>query len=225
MNKYIKYSLITLIIIILITIFTNTGKVKSFVITSLGGYTEKENVVTIDTVLVRRDSIYYPKNILVTADRLNNKVLELMSKNNFLQQKLTLLQLQDTANSGQILTYKHENFVNDTILSGLILTRINPENCEILEQNFTYNLKRPHTITITRNIEKSIENTISIKPKNRIGLGIDYDTDNSIKPSLGLLTKKRILYKIGYEINNNVNYNVGNPSNNTVINFGIMYFL
>jgi hypothetical protein len=156
---------------------------------------------TIDSVLIPGtiDTIWYPDSIPYVV-----KVKE-------------YIYLEKTDSSTGNISKIYENPVEDSLISGSIITEIN-DSCEITNQTLSYTPKFPQYILRTDTIKIREETTIlTHKLKIFAGLEIGGSQEQfNFGPKISLLSRKDLLYSYNYDLINNTHnisfaYKISNP--------------
>jgi len=174
---------------------------KPTLIKALGGYTQKETKTTIDTLEVKYKDIYMKYKKLQTKAVID-KAPEYLPDYKYTTQTNT----NKLSTTGKVLpstpvnrgVMRYQTAINDSILTGNIETLISIDSCKIVSQTLNYEPKIPYIREKIITVVKTVDNTVSDKPKAYIGLGLDINTINQITPQALYLTKKKWLYKGGY---------------------------
>jgi hypothetical protein len=196
-NIYFRQIARTVIITLVVLLIWKIGGdwFKPFIIESLGGYTARENVTVIDTVEVRRDTIYIkstPKTIkVVIKEPTKNEQTSSSTKG-----KIPTSIYKDSLGLTGIYTYNLS--ISDTLLQGNIKTVIDFDLDKITSQNLNYSVKIPKLVKEYTTIEKSITETLHNKPRGYIGTGITITSDKTIGGLLIYQTPKKLQYQVGY---------------------------
>lgn len=217
LNKISKRIVQGILIIVLILLLLHSCEgCKGKIIEGLGGYTEKTYKETIDTLEVRRDSIFYKYDSLKTVV---DKIVEPKVLINYVPtyKKPTSTSTKGKPNQQPKPTpidsvYAYYQPISDTLIEGKITTIVNIGNSKIVAQSLEYKPKFPIIVKEYVTIEKTKEVTIANKPKNRIGLGLGAASNNTIGATGVFQTKKLWQYQAGYSWGNQ---NL-NPANSKV---------
>ncbi len=174
---------------------------KPNLIKVLGGYTQKEMKITVDTLDVKYNDIYIkykeieakvgiiPKPEYIYVDIVTNEpTTNILSTKGKVQPPTT----QKT------LVKRYVTAISDTILDGNIETMLSLDSCKIVSQTFKYVPKVPYIREKIVTIVETKETILSDKPKVHIGIGLDVNSINQITPQALFLSKKNWLYKAGY---------------------------
>lgn len=196
---------IVIIVVILLLLQACEG-CKGKVIEALGGYTEKTYKETIDTLEVRRDSIFYKYDSIKTVvdkivePKVIYKYVPVGGKNS----TSTIKGKGRTTipNPPIDSVYAYYQPISDTLIEGKITTIVSLQNSKIVEQSLEYKPKFPIIVKEYITIEKTKEITIANKPKNRVGIGIGAATNNTIGATGVFQTKKLWQYQAGYSWGN-----------------------
>ena len=203
-SKRIVQGIIAVVVIVLL--MQACKGCKDNVIEALGGYTEKTYKETIDTLEIRRDSIFYKYDSIKTV------------VDNIVEPKV-ITKYVPIGNSSTATSTKGKGFkqpqptpidsvyayfqpISDTLIEGKITTIVNLQNSKIVEQSLEYKPKFPIIVKEYITIEKTKEVTIANKPKNRVGLGLGAATNNTIGATGVFQTKKLWQYQVGYNWGN-----------------------
>jgi hypothetical protein len=207
LNKISKRIVQGIIVVVAIILLSKSCEgCKGRIIEGLGGYTEKTYKETIDTLEVRRDSIFYKYDSLKTVV---DKVVEpkVLYKYVPVQGKQPTTSIKGktpttipTAPIDSVYAYYQP--LSDTLISGKITTIVSLKDCKIVEQSLEYKPKFPIIVKEYITIEKTKETTIANKPKNRVGIGLGAATNNTIGATGVFQTKKLWQYQVGYNWGN-----------------------
>lgn len=212
-NIYIRRT-IQVIIILAILLFTwHVGKdwLRPKIIKGLGGYTKSEVTRKVDTLESHFDTLYFKYKEVITEldlkDREEIKDFTYVPKTDVSQSATTI------SNKGKVLitpstppqrpvslpfAYKHENDVSDTLISGKVITYINPSDCNIVQQTLQYTPKFPIIVKEYIPIKETITETLSDKPRAYFGIGVLGTTNKDIGGQILYQTPSKWQYGVGY---------------------------
>jgi hypothetical protein len=221
-----KKNILRVIIIILLLLLTwglTHNWLRPLIIEKLGGYNSMKIKTRVDTVSVEYDSIKFKYDSLVTAvSKLNKPKYIIISKDSTTStskgDEFGAITTLDSTLTGAYVTY---NPISDTLIEGKIKTVVNPANCEIIAQKLLYKPKFPIIVTKTVTIEKQVEKTLENK-RNKIGVGLLYNTLQQIGPTGGYLTKEGWYFQGGLQYQLNQQYDI--DKNTKVISIGVTKF-
>jgi len=217
-NKILN--IVIIVIVILLLLRCDNKVIKNKIITSLGGYTEKEYAKSIDTfrrtVKIYADST---KRLVLNVNELNTRKID---SNYRVTRTPTLSTIGNRNNKQNIpmqvdsvisVAYTTLNTVSDTLIHGTIKTVINAQNCEIVEQSFEYQPKFPILVKEYITIKEKETEVISNKNKNKIGIGSNADSNGNIGVFGVYQTKSNWQVQGGVlqSINKDVLSNTSNP--------------
>lgn len=207
MNKLSKNIIgYAIIILIIVALFLLKGWWKPMIIESLGGFTEKTQTVTIDTTIIKVDSIFpvYP----------NKEIEVVLVPDMVMKSKLdSILKSLKNQNNGNVEGIKVDSLryynyaIEDSILKGNIETITNTMDGKIVKQDFNYTSKVPMYINKTITIEKEITNTLANKPRVMVGAGVDVTSDLDLGVNIYYKTKGNLLLNLGAVKTTDVNRN------------------
>lgn len=185
---------IGIIVIVILLLRTCEGDWKGHVINSLGGYTAKDVKETIDTVSIRRDTIWAKPDTI----RLEAKTI-VVPKVVYKYKTPSTSPLTGNPETPAIdSVYVYNQAYSDTLINANIETVVNIKDSKIVAQSLEYTPKFPTIVKEYITIEKTKEVTLSNKPKNKVGLGINASSSNRIG-GLGVFqTKRNWQYQVGY---------------------------
>ena len=195
-----------LIVVLILLLLHSCESCKGRIIEGLGGYTEKTYKETIDTLEVRRDSIFYKYDSLkIIVDKIVEpkvliKYIPTEVKTTSSSTKGKLNQQPEPAPIDSVYAYYQP--ISDTLIEGKITTIVNIGNSKIVAQNLEYKPKFPIIVKEYITIEKTKETTIANKPKNRVGIGLGAASNNTIGATGVFQTKKLWQYQAGYSWGN-----------------------
>lgn len=202
-SNTIKNILIAVAVIIVLCFLYQLTKdwLKPTLIKALGGYTEKQEKTTVDTLAAKYKDIYVKYEKLKTEALITKPPVYIpryiyTKEPQTNKPSFTGKSLPSTPEIGAVLHY--ETVINDTILTGTIETIIALDSCKILSQSLNYTPKIPYIREKIVEVVKHTETTLGDKPKAYIGAGLDINFNNQITPQALYLTKKKWLYKAGY---------------------------
>lgn len=205
LSKYITYSVI--IIGIIIALFLLKDWWKPTIIEGLGGYTQKETKIRVDTVEVKVDSIFpvYKDREVVVVTTLDTKTkTKIDSILNTLKKVKEDKDVEgDLIDSLRFYSYN----IEDTILKGYMNTITNSKDGSIVSQDFKYTPKIPIYIDRTTTIEKETSSSLSNNKKPMFGAGLEINSEKDYGVNLFYKTNNNILINVGAVQATDVNRN------------------
>lgn len=194
-NNTVKRVIQVILVILLLIGIWYIGKdwLRPRIIKALGGYTAMEQKLTIDTLEVKYDSLYYNQDSLKSLVFILNQSEQ--QKNVRIKYYQELLASSKRSKNDKVITKDgvdyiekdtviaiadvFDNEITDTLITGNIKTVLDFKNQKILSQSLQYKPKFPILVTKTITVEKVVENTLSDKKKAYFGLGVNGTTDNT----------------------------------------------
>lgn len=144
---------------------------KPKLIKVLGGYTAREYTTTIDTLETRYDSIFYKyKTVKGKVDTIYEPKIVYKDRIKVITKDPISGSVSEIDSTFERV-YSYQNPYNDTLISGIITTKVNLNDCKIVFQGLEYTPKFPIIVKEYITIEKKITETLFDKPKAKIGLG------------------------------------------------------
>lgn len=168
--KRIGRVIIVAILIWLMFIFLGDW-VKPKVIKALGGFTAVEYKTTIDTLEIKYDSIFYKYNTVKgKVDTIYEPIIVYKDKIKVVIKDVVTGEVTENETTFDRL-YSYQNPYNDTLISGIITTKVNLNDCKIVFQGLEYKPKFPIIVKEYITIEKKVIETLYDKPSAKIGIG------------------------------------------------------
>lgn len=207
-NVYLKRGVQAVIVLILLWLLWNLSGLwlKPFIIKQLGGYTAKEMTETIDTLEVRRDTIWAPnKTVSSSVDNISKPTI-VYNYNYYPDAKdsssSTTKGEKSSANPLPLVVVDsvgiYDNAISDSLINGNIKTVLDLKNCKIIEQRLDYKPKFPIIVKEFVTIEKTKTETLFDKPKAKIGIGLSGTSKAGIGGVGVYQTPKNWQYQGGY---------------------------
>lgn len=174
---------IILLFVILIT------KCEKTIITSLGGYVEKDTIIKIDTVIgiAEIDTLDFIKKYNNTQGIINNK-------------PIIVYKWKDSNTNINYDTIKEfTTIIKDSLIEGTIISK-NDFKGNLLDLKFNYTTLFPKYIekTVPVYITKEVTNTLKNPIKSKIGIGTGINSESHISFNIGIIDKKGWDYRIHY---------------------------
>jgi len=200
----IKFYIYLFTFILLFLLGTNIDSSRKFIIRSLGGYTDKVQIHTIDTLEIEVDTLKLieewkklnPDSIKRTTI-INNEVIDTIALDTL------VLDIQGIIVDSTYI-YKwaeiYKSFIEDSLIKGEIETKVDIMTGKLLYQNFDYKPKFPIIIEKKIPILETITETIS----NDYKYGIGGSTNNLGHMSIigAYQNKNGWQYNVSYEFPN-----------------------
>lgn len=168
--KRIGRVIIVVILIWLMFIFLGDW-VKPKLIKVLGGYTASEYTTTVDTLETRYDSIFYKYKTV------KGKVDTIYEPKIVYKDRIKVVTKDAVTGDVSVIdstferVYSYQNPYNDTLINGIITTKVSLNDCKIVFQGLEYTPKFPIIVKEYITIEKKVTETLFDKPKAKIGIG------------------------------------------------------
>lgn len=193
-KRYTNIKVIVAIIVTIILLAKCSGDWKGKVINTLGGYTARDVKTTIDTISIKRDTVWAkPDTIRLKAEKI--VVPQVVYK---------YVPTPSTSSSkGEPLppldsVYVYNQPFSDTLINANIKTVVNINNAKIVAQNLEYTPKFPTIVKEYITIKETTTETLYNKPRNKIGIGISGSNNNQIGGTGVFQTKKDWQYQVNY---------------------------
>lgn len=196
---YIRQFFRVLIIILVIWFIWHVGKdwLKPRIINALGGFTQREVKETIDTLEVKRDTIYLPQKERIIKVPITTPVVtpskSLTPSFKGKQENSTLDSINKINPQTPLYTYTQP--VSDTLIDGTIITI---STGKIITQELKYTPKFPMFVKESTTIVKTKQETLSNKDKSYFGLGLTSTSNRDIGGLILYQTPKKIQIQAGY---------------------------
>lgn len=204
---------IAVVLLLLLFLFRNTW--RDIVITQLGGYTDKETEIRVDTLPSIIDTIYVPK--------IERELVPIIT-DPIVKYKDTII-YKDKPTIVIDSVYEYVLNIEDSIIKGNINTKINKGTAEIVDQKLVYTAKVPMVIREVVPINTTIEHTIAKDNRNKFGIGANVSNLESIGVIGAYQTKNNLQFQVNYSILvGNKKVTIDNNTYNHLIQVGIIKF-
>ena len=217
-NVYLRRSVQAIMILILIWLLWSFGNywLRPMIIKGLGGYTARQVQERIDTLEVKRDTVWL-KHKEVETKVVNIEKPVVVYKYKTLPNPNTTGKNSPSSSSLLDSVYTYSHVISDTLINGNIETVVNPIDCKIIAQKLKYKPKFPIIVKEYITVEKTKTETLYDKPKAKIGIGLTGTSNNEIG-GLGVYqTSKNWQIQGGYIKSLNSNVYSSNTSGNITV--------